>query len=224
MSLLSLVYFIICSFDDELSLYASISSSYATLTATMGNVIFVFVRWSQHFASFYTAQLAPNLTSYATASFPILHLLPIDSSSSASVNDLAMLYTQQLNVTGSSATLSDDVRRLRIIVLLARLLSFQLIFILSELESVLLLQQTLASNLSSTNWSTSLGPVTLDGKQQRSFLYAFIGRQCDGTWAILKSINPTFTNIDASLCTYFNYPNIDTLVSEDSGQLISSLD
>ena len=190
----------------------------------MGNVIFVVVRWSQHFASFYTTQFAPNLTSYSTASFPILHLLPIDSSSTATVNDLAIIYTQQLRVTGSGTTPSDDVRRVRLTVRSHACFSFQLIFILSELESVLLFQQTLTSNLSSTNWSTSLGPVTLDGSQQRSFLYAFIGRQCNGSWAILKSINPTFTNVDASLCTYFNYPTIDTTVSEDSGEWSLSLD
>jgi hypothetical protein len=97
---------------------------------------------------------------------------------------------------------------------------FQVIFILSELESVQLFQQTLASNFSLTDVSTSFGPITFDTTQQRSFTYSFIGRLCNGSWTILKTINSTFTNLDTNLNTCINYPNGDIIVTEDIGKLI----
>lgn len=95
-----------------------------------------------------------------------------------------------------------------------------MVFIFSELESDEFFQQPLLTNLASTNWSTVLSPITFNSNQQRSFLYAFVGRQCNGSWAILKSINPTFTNFDLNLCTYFTYPNVDVTTVEDSGESI----
>ncbi len=76
----------------------------------MGNVIFIFVRWSQHFASFYTTQFLPNTTSYATTSFPILHLLPIDSSMTESFNDMVLNYEQQIINSPVTIPFSDDVK------------------------------------------------------------------------------------------------------------------
>jgi hypothetical protein len=76
----------------------------------MGNVIFIFVRWSQHFASFYTTQFLPNTTSYVTTSFPILHLLPIDSSMPGSFNDMVLNYEQQIINSSVTISFSDDVK------------------------------------------------------------------------------------------------------------------
>ena len=69
-----------------------------------------------------------------------------------------------------------------------------------------------------TNGSTFLGSVTFDSNQQRSFIYTFIGRQCNGSWTILKSITPTFTNLDTNICTYLNYPTMDNAVGEETGR------
>jgi hypothetical protein len=91
---------------------------------------------------------------------------------------------------------------------------------LSELESVELFQQTLTSNLTLTNWSTLFGSITFDSNQQRSFTYSFIGRQCNGTWAILKTINSAFTYNDAGLNQCINYPNNDITTTVDNGKLI----
>ena len=92
-------------------------------------------------------------------------------------------------------------------------------FILSELESVQLFQQTLPSNLTSTNWVTSFGSITFDSTQQRSFIYSIIGPQCNGSWTILKSIvNSVFTNLDTSLITCISYPGGDITVTEDTGE------
>jgi hypothetical protein len=80
------------------------------MISAMGNVIFIFVRWSQHFASFYTTQFLPNTTSYATTSFPILHLLPIDSSMTESFNDMILNYQQQIINSPMTISFSDDVK------------------------------------------------------------------------------------------------------------------
>jgi hypothetical protein len=79
------------------------------MISAMGNVIFIFLRWSQHFASFYTTQFLPNITSYSTSSFPILHLLPIDSSVTSSFNDIIINYQQQIINSPLNITFSDDV-------------------------------------------------------------------------------------------------------------------
>jgi len=79
------------------------------MISAMGNVIFIFLRWSQHFASFYTTQFLPNTTSYSTSSFPILHLLPIDSSVTSSFNDIILNYQQQIINSPLNITFSDDV-------------------------------------------------------------------------------------------------------------------
>jgi len=75
----------------------------------MGNVNFIFVRWSHHFASFYTEQFLPNTTLYSPSSFPILHLLPIDSSMTSSFNSIVLNYEQQIINSPLSLTFSDDV-------------------------------------------------------------------------------------------------------------------
>lgn len=62
----------------------------------MGNVIFIFVRWSHHFASLYTNQFLPNTTAFATTAFPVLHLLPMDSGVSGSFNDYVINYQDQI--------------------------------------------------------------------------------------------------------------------------------
>jgi hypothetical protein len=74
-----------------------------------------------------------------------------------------------------------------------------------------------SSTVSFVNWSTGLGSITFDNDQQRSFIYGFIGRQCNGNWTILKVINPTFLNFDNNLCTYMTYPTFDTVIGEDAG-------
>jgi hypothetical protein len=99
--------------------------------------------------------------------------------------------------------------------------SFKVIFILSELEGVDLFQYTLPSNLTSTNWSTVFGSITFDSNQQRSFMYSFIGRQCNGSWTSLKDLNSAFINVNTLSNTCFNYPTGDTTTTGDSGKLIS---
>ncbi len=104
-----LVFFIICSYNDEKSLYSTISSSYQSISSSMGNVIFIFVRWSHHFLSIYTTQFLLNTTSYSTSSFPILHLLPIDSSMTNSFNNMVLTYQEQILNPIPNITFSDDV-------------------------------------------------------------------------------------------------------------------
>ncbi|UJR31984.1 hypothetical protein I4U23_019457 [Adineta vaga] len=197
----SRVFFIMCSFDDELTLYSNISSLYQSIISTFGQVAFIFVRWSHHFLSFYTTQFLPNTTLYSSSSFPILHLLPLDSSMTSSFDNTVLNYQQNILNPTPLITFSDDI-----------------IFTLSELESVDLLRQTLPSNLTSTNWSTLFGPITFTGTQERSFQYLFIGRQCNGAWAIFKSVvNSVLTNYESSTTNCINYPNGDVIVTEDSG-------
>ncbi len=81
-----------------------------------------------------------------------------------------------------------------------------------------LFQQTLPSNLTSTTLTTLFGSITLDSNLQRSFTYSFIGRQCNGSWTVLKTFNSTFTSVDTNLNTCINYPNSDIVVTEDSGK------
>jgi hypothetical protein len=102
------VYFIICSYAEEISLYSTISSSYQSISSTMGNTIFIFVRWSHHFASFYTTPFLPNISSYASSLFPILHLLPMDTNA-GNLNDIVSNYQQQIINTSPNITFSDDV-------------------------------------------------------------------------------------------------------------------
>lgn len=105
-----LVYFVICSYDDEISLYSIISTSYQSMSSTMGTAIFIFVRWSHHFASFYTTPLLPNMTSFSPATFPILHLLALDNGVDTGISDLAFKYEQQILNPTISRNFSDDVR------------------------------------------------------------------------------------------------------------------
>ncbi len=107
---LFLVFFIICSYNDEPSLYSNISSSYQSITSAMGNVAFIFLRWSHHFASFYTTQFLLNTTLYSPSSFPILHLLPIDSGMTSSFNDIVLNYEDQIINLPVNLAFSDDVR------------------------------------------------------------------------------------------------------------------
>ena len=104
-----LVFFVICSYSDELLLYSVISSSYPILRLTMGNIIFIFVRWSSHFISFYTSQFLPDLTSYQTSLFPVLHLLSIDQSLTSSFNDIILNYERKILKSATNLTFSDDV-------------------------------------------------------------------------------------------------------------------
>jgi hypothetical protein len=76
----------------------------------MGNILFIFVRWSQHFASFYTSSLLPNLSIYPPTAFPILHLLPIDRNMNMNFTQLVVNYEQQILDTTVNRTLTDDVR------------------------------------------------------------------------------------------------------------------
>ena len=105
-----LVYFVICSYDDELSLYSIISTSYQSMSSTMGTAIFIFVRWSHHFASFYTTPLLPNMTSFSATSFPILHLLALDNGVDTGLSNLVFNYEQQILNPTISRNFSDDVR------------------------------------------------------------------------------------------------------------------
>lgn len=107
---LLLVYFIICSYADEISLYGTISSSYSTLTATMGSVLFIVVRWSEHFLAYYSSAFSPDLSAFPSASFPILHLLPMDSALSSSLPVIISNYDQSLSSANTNRTFSDDVR------------------------------------------------------------------------------------------------------------------
>jgi hypothetical protein len=211
---LFLVFFIICSYGEEVSLYGTISSSYPSITSSMGNVIFIFIRWSHHFASFYTTQFAPNI-SYAV-SLPIFHLLPMDGSTTSSLSNVILNYQQIMSST-SNITFSDDVS-LDCRHSINYFDLFKVIFILSELEGVQLFQLTLTSNLTSTNWTTLLGPITFDSNQQRSFMYSFIGRSCNGNWAILKSVLSTLTYIDTGLGTCISYPSGDIIITADNGE------
>ncbi|CAF4795042.1 unnamed protein product [Rotaria sp. Silwood1] len=202
-SLKSRVFFIICSYAEELLLYPIISSSYQSTISTTKNIIFIFIRWSHHFASFYTTQFLPNVTSYHTSSFPILHLLPMDISMTNDINDMILIYEQEILNPTSNIPFSDDI-----------------IFILSELESVDLLRQISIVDFPLTNRTTMFGQVTFDNNQQRSFIYALIGRQCNGSWAILKSINSVLTNVNTNLNVCINFPLDDTttsVITEDSG-------
>ncbi|CAF1248529.1 unnamed protein product [Rotaria sordida] len=195
-SLRSKVYYILCSYDDEFDLYSKmVTYSKSTIT---NNIIFIFLRWSPHFITFYTKQFLRNTTSIGTSgSFPILHLLPIDAGSINSFNEIILNYEQQILSETLEEEFSDDV-----------------IFILNELESVEYLRQLYLSSF--------LTSVTLDGNHQRSFKYLLIGRQCNYTWTVFKTIdtiNSIFENIDTnlSLCTQISYPNSDTITTSDTG-------
>lgn len=104
-----LVFFIICSYKDETSLYSTITSSYQSIQSSMGNVIFIFIRWSHHFVSYYTTQFPLNVT-YPSTSFPILHLLPMDSSTTSNLSAIVLNYQQQIISSTSNITFTDDVR------------------------------------------------------------------------------------------------------------------
>ena len=79
------------------------------------SVVFIFLRWSPHFASFYTPQFLPNQTSTATAAyFPILHMLPIDLASTSSFDSIVSNYNQIILSNITNTDFSDDVRIKRI--------------------------------------------------------------------------------------------------------------
>ncbi|CAF2023545.1 unnamed protein product [Rotaria magnacalcarata] len=200
-SLNSRVFFVICSYNEELSLYSTISSNYQSMMSAMGNVIFIFVRWSHHFLSFYTSLFSPNITSFQPSSFPILHLLPLDISMKNTLNDLISNYDQLINST-ANVTFSDDI-----------------VFIFNELENVDLLLKTSAINLTLTNQSTILGPITFNSNRKRSFIHSLIGLQCNGSWAIFKYINSAITNTNNSVNSCINYPSNDIkiVVADDTG-------
>lgn len=185
----------------------------------MGTVIFIVVRWSHHFASIYTNQFLPNTTSYATTAFPFLHLLPIDSSTTDSFNDLVINYQQQILAPTVMSLFSEQVsfQSCRDFQTIWRW-SFQVVFLLSELENVEFFGQNLPSNFTSTTWTTTLGSITFDSTSQRSFIYSFVGRQCNGTWSILKIFNSTWINVDGSSTACINYPSGDVTATDDSGK------
>ncbi|CAF1252073.1 unnamed protein product [Adineta ricciae] len=215
----SRVFFIVCSSNDEINLYSSISSLYQSITSTIGNVVFIFVRWSHHFLSFYTQQFLPNTTSYSSTMFPILHLLPVDSGMTNSFESMVSNYQQQILNPSPSVAFSDDVNRFLLKFVGSLFVCFfEVIFALSELESMLLLEQSLPTNLTSTSWSTLFGSITFSSTQQRSFQYYFIGRECNGTWTTFKSVmNSNLTNYDSGSTNCITYPNSDTIYAEDSG-------
>ena len=78
--------------------------------------------------------------------------------------------------------------------------------------------QNLPSNFTSTTWTTTLGSITFDSTSQRSFIYSFVGRQCNGTWSILKIFNSTWINVDGSSTACINYPSGDVTATDDSGK------
>jgi len=101
-----LVYYLICSYNDEIQLYSQIYTY-----SQSASIVFIFLRWSPHFASFYTTQFLPNTTTQALAySFSILHLLPIDIGSTSSFNDIVLNYEQQILSSSTNISFSDDVR------------------------------------------------------------------------------------------------------------------
>ena len=101
-----LVFYVICSYDEEIKLYSTIVSS----LQTSGSRIFVFLRWSHHFAAFYTRQYLQNVTLPSnSAAFAILHLLPVDVSFNGTFNDLVANYEQDILSNGSNMTFGDDV-------------------------------------------------------------------------------------------------------------------
>jgi hypothetical protein len=104
-----IVYYVICSYVEEVSLYSQIYSY-----SQSSSIIFIFVRWSPHFASIYTTQFLPNTTTAEPLSytFSILHLLPIDSDSTSSFNDIILNYEQ---IIATNVSFTDDVRILKLI-------------------------------------------------------------------------------------------------------------
>ena len=86
-------------------LYTNIVS-YAQSTTT----VFIFIRWSPHFGSFYTTQFLPNTTTSANANFfPILHLLPVDIGTNSSFADLVLNYGQDILSSTINSSFTDDV-------------------------------------------------------------------------------------------------------------------
>lgn len=95
--------------------------------------------------------------------------------------------------------------------------SFKAIFILSELESVLLLRTLTTINLTLLNQSTSFGPTTFDSNQNRLFVYSLVGRQCNGTWEVFKWISSGLISGNSNINECQIYPNGDIIVTEDAG-------
>ena len=180
------------------------------------SIVFIFLRWSPHFASFYTSQFLPNTTSY-TSFFPILHLLPVDTGSDSRLEDIVRNYEENILSNTNNTSFNDDVSSIQSIDVYLFLLCLKLIFILNELESVEYLRQM--------NSSFSLSSITLDGNRQRLFDYLLIGKQCNSTWTIFERIdltNASLERMDVSLnlCTLITYPTLDVTTSDNSGQLI----
>ena len=87
--------------------------SYLQTTSITGNIVFIFLRWSPHFASIYTTQFLINTTAIAPSYyFAILHLLPIDSGSTSSFDNIVLNYENDIISSTSNVTFSDDVRRI----------------------------------------------------------------------------------------------------------------
>ncbi len=175
--------------------------------------MFIFLRWSPHFASFYTTQFLPNTTTSANANFfPILHLLPVDIGTTSSFADVVLNYGQNILSTTINDSFNDDVSVFESDRFLFS--SLKVIFTLNELESVEYLRQTYSLPF--------LSPVTLNSDRKRQFNYLLIGRQCNYTWTVFKkmySANSTLENVDTelNLCTHITYPNSDALTSDNSG-------
>lgn len=51
-------------------------------------------------------------------------------------------------------------------------------------------------------------------------MYLFIGRNCNGNWITLITLNSAFVNIDTTSNTCLNYPNNDIVTADDSGKSI----
>lgn len=97
------VYFIACSHNEEINLYSNITNF-----ARSTSIVFIFLRWSPHFASFYTTQFLPNTTSITSNNFfPILHLLPMDVNLTDGFDEIVWNYEQNIL---SNASFTDDVR------------------------------------------------------------------------------------------------------------------
>jgi hypothetical protein len=51
-------------------------------------------------------------------------------------------------------------------------------------------------------------------------MYLFIGRNCNGNWVTLRTLNSAFVSVSTTSNTCLNYPNNDIVATEDSGKSI----
>ena len=108
-----LVYYVLCSYHDEILLYSEIIS-YSQSKSTTKDIIFIFLRWSPHFISLYTSEFLPSTAPIESHGlFPILHLLPVDIGSTKSFNEFVLNYEREILSNASKIVFSEDVRIIR---------------------------------------------------------------------------------------------------------------